>query len=93
MKTSTILLLGGAAALGYYFARHRSVQATQAAVQSAATQRLAEPEAVEVVEYAVPGWGWGPPVWGWGGGGRRHHHGGHHHHGHHGGGGGHRGRR
>lgn len=91
MKTNTLLLIGGAAVLGYLYATRKSA-ATTAATQglAAQTQRAATPSVIVNIEdddYG-PGWSWGAPSWGarsWGGyrGGRHHHggggHGGHRH--------------
>lgn len=97
MKTSTLLLLGGAAAAVYFLAK-RSTAGTvtpgimsQASLAAPAPQVVVNVETPEYADYSVPGWGWAQPVYGarsWRGGGG-HHHG----HGGHGGGHGHRGRR
>lgn len=94
MKTSTLLLLGGAAVVGYLYAKRKSeAQATQSA-QALSAQAAQVPGAtVNVIvdrddDYG-PGWAWGPSVFGRGGFRGGHGHGG----GHHGGGGhGHGGR-
>jgi hypothetical protein len=84
VKTSTLLLLGGAAAvLGYLYVRRKNEPQVVARTMNAIEQQ--EPVDTEVLdlEPTAWGWGWAQPVWGvrsWGG----LRHGGH---GHHGGGG------
>ena len=95
MKTSTLLWLGGAAAVGYYLATRKSDAAAQTAAAQAVTSTpaLTAPDqtpanqiapSVIVVQPDDSYEGFYGPSWGWGpvGGGRRHHGGG-------GGGGGH----
>jgi hypothetical protein len=96
MKTETLLLLGGAIAVGYLIAKQRAAAAAPVAVTTAAADLTArnasntadDPEH-DVDFVAVPDyWGWGVPSWGsqsWSGFGR----GGHGHGGHGGGHGGH----
>jgi len=92
VKTKTILLLAGAAAVvGYLYVRRKS--SAQVVARTQAVQ-ASPPNAVEVVEYDdeyyVPGWTWARPVWGarsWAGHGHGHHGHSGHGHGHHGGGG------
>ncbi len=95
MKTSTLLMLGGAAAVAYYLATRKTADAVTTAVSAL---RATEPQQAPVIvnvdtdadDLYYPS-SWAMPVWGaraWrGGGGRGRHHGG-------GGGGGrhHRGR-
>jgi len=90
MKTSTLLLLGGAVAVGYYIAKRkaspdRAVTQTELARTAPSTQVVIVPP--EIDDYYGPGWGWSAPVWGgraWRSGGGHHHgHGGHGHHGGH----------
>lgn len=84
MKTSDLLLIGGAVALGYYLAKRQDpAQAQAAARQVVAPPQAAPAPGVYVEEdYTVPGWNWGPSFMV---GGRRggHGHGGHGHHGGH----------
>lgn len=84
MKTSDLLLIGGAVALGYYLAKRQDpAQAQVAARQVVAPPQAAPAPGVYVEEdYTVPGWNWGPSFLV---GGRRggHGHGGHGHHGGH----------
>lgn len=73
MKLSTMLMIGGAAYLGYVWAKRQAApaQTTQALQAPAPVPQVVvvEPE----VDYG-PAWTWGPSVFTGGFGGRRHHH-------------------
>lgn len=83
MKTSTLLMLGGAAALGYYLATRKSDAATASLVASETARLAPAPPATQVVvqipdnyqtvnyQTVNAGWSWGPPVLVRGGGGGR----------------------
>lgn len=94
MKTSTLLLIGGAIAVGYYLSKRQS-EATGTAAGASALARTSPPIMAPTTQVVVmpaeiddnygPAWGWSAPVWGgraWrvghGHGGHGHGHGGHH---------------
>lgn len=97
MKTSTLLLIGGAVVAGYYLAKRQADAATSATAGATSLAR-GEPSAPPTTQVVVmpsdindnygPAWGWAAPVWagrawrGHGGGGGHHGHG-HGHGGHH----------
>lgn len=91
MKTSTLLLLGGAAVVGYLYAKRQGSASTPTAMQAQALAAAAPAPTVNVVvdrdDYGPDyghAFGWGVPVFGarsWGGfrgghGGHGRHHGG-----------------
>jgi hypothetical protein len=97
MKTSTLLLLGGAVAVGYWYAKRKSDPASGIRAQAVSAQGIPQNVTINVVDdddynYG-PAWSWGGPAWGsrsWGGfrgggghGGHGGRHGGHGHGGHH----------
>jgi hypothetical protein len=93
MKTSTLLLIGGAVAVGYYLSRRKDV-ATGSTVGAVTSLARGEPSAPatqvvvippEINDNYGPAWGWSAPVWGgraWRGSHGGHGHGGHGGHGH-----------
>lgn len=89
MKTSTMLWIGAAVAVGYYLSKRNADAATGQTTGALAAQGFAAPSTTvqvvipEIDDNYGPSWGWSSPVWGgraWRGGGGRHHghHGGHH---------------
>lgn len=92
MKTSTLLLIGGAVAVGYYLSKRKTETSTGAAVTSLARGESTPTTQVVVMPPDIndnygASWGWSSPVWGgraWRGrgggghGGHGHGHGGHH---------------
>ncbi len=91
MKTSTLLLLGGAAVVGYLYATRKAAGSASGTTQQALSAQAAQNGAMNQISYELddirPEWGWVQPVWGgasWGGfrGGGGHGHGGHGHGGH-----------
>jgi hypothetical protein len=76
MKTSTLLLLGGAAVVGYLYAKRKAEASTPAGAATgfAAQGLTAQPSNVTINvvdddDYG-PSWSWGGPAWGarsWGG--------------------------
>jgi hypothetical protein len=91
MKTSTLLLIGGGIAVGYYLSKLKADAAgtaggaitARAAPAAPTTQVVVLPP--EIGDNYGPAWGWSAPVLGgrsWRGGGVGHGHGGHGGHGH-----------
>jgi hypothetical protein len=90
VKTSTLLLIGGAVAVGYYLSKRQADAVTGAATGALARTAVMTPTTQVVIvppendDYGSS-WGWASPVWGgraWRGG-HGHGHGGHGHGGHH----------